>query len=113
MNVDTLIESLSEEDLRAILRSLNDDSSGAPDDLRNRVRGKYRSLPWRSVLTAVPKESLQRICKDKGLRSDIPKDELIDQIVGSLAKPSEKKGLLRDFGSYWMRWTTPGQRGRR
>ncbi len=110
MNVDTLIESLSEEDLRAILRSMSEDSSGTLEDLRSRVRGKYGSLPWRSVLTAVPKESLKRICTDNGMRSDLSKDELIDQIVGSFTKSSAHKGLLRDLGSYWMRWTTPGQR---
>ena len=113
MNVDTVIESLSVDDLRAILRSMSEDSSGTLDDLRGRVRGEYRSLPWRSVLTAVPKESLQKICADNGLRSDLSKDELIDQIVASFTKPAENKGLLRDLGSLWMRWSTPGQRGRR
>ena len=118
MNVDTLIESFSMEDLRSILRSMSDDSTGTLDDLRARVRSKYSSLPWRSVLTAVPKESLQRICKDNKLRSDLTKDELIDQIVGSLAKPPEKIGLFRNFGmqyngGYLMRWMMPGQRGRR
>jgi hypothetical protein len=113
MNVDTVIESLSADDLRGILRSMSEDSSGTLDDLRGRVRVQYRSLPWRSVLTAVPMESLQRICADNGLRSDLSKDELIDQIVGSFTKPSEKKGPLRDLGSRWMRWSTPGQRGRR
>lgn len=113
MNVDTLIESLSAEDLRAVLRSMNDDSAGTLDDLRSRVRGKYSGLPWRSVLTAVPKESLQKICKDNGLKSDLTKDELIDQIVGSLTKSSEGKGPLSDLGSPWMRWKMPGQRGKR
>ncbi len=118
MNVDTLIESLSAEDLRAVLRSMSDDSSGTLDDLRSRVRGKYSSLPWRSVLTAVPKESLQRICKDNDLRSDLSKDELIDEIMKSLAKPPRKKGLFGNFGMQYggpqlMRWEMPGQRRRR
>lgn len=104
MNVDTLIESLSAEDLRAVLRSMSDDSSGTLDDLRSRVRGKYSSL--------------QRICKDNDLRSDLSKDELIDEIMKSLAKPPRKKGLFGNFGMQYggpqlMRWEMPGQRRRR
>jgi hypothetical protein len=113
MNVETLIESLSTEDLRAIFRSMNEDSSGTLDDLKNRVRRKSENLSWKYLLTGVPKESLQRICGANGLRNDLSRDELIDQIVMSLPKTPAHKGILRDWGSLWMRWTSPGQRGRR
>lgn len=113
MNTETIIESLSTEDLRAVFRYMNESSSGTPDDLKERLRSKSKSLSWKFLLAGVPKEGLQRICAAGGLRSDRSKDELIDQIVASLPKSSPNKGVLRDLGSLWMRWTSSGQRGRR
>lgn len=112
MNAETLLGSMSTEDLKAILRFMSDDSSGTHDDLKKRVQSKSEHLSWKYLLAGVPKESLQKICSASGLRNDLSKDELIDEIVRSFPKPV-KKGLLRDMFSPWQRWTTPGQRGRR
>lgn len=112
MNKETLTESLLPEDLRAIFRFMSEDSSGMPDELRTRFRKKSENLSWKYLLTGVPKESLQRICSANGLRSDLSKDDMIDQIVRSFPKKANHKGLLRDWGSLWMRWTSSGQRGR-
>ncbi len=112
MNVDTLINSLSLEDLQAILRSMNEGSTGSRDELMERLRHRSEGQSWKYLLLAVPKEGLQRICQDNGLRSDLPKDELIEQIAASVHQTPSHKGLLRDLGSPWMRWTMPGQRGR-
>ena len=113
MNAETVIESLAAEDLKAIFRYLNESSSGTPEDLRERLRKRSKALSWKFLLKGVPKEGLQRICAAGNLRSDLSKDEMIDQIVASMPKSPSNKGLLRDLGSPWMRWTAPGQRGRR
>lgn len=111
MNNEALTEALLPEDLRAIFRFMSEDPSGTPDELRTRFRKKSENLPWKYLLTGVPKESLQRICGANGLRSDLSKDEMIDQIVRSLPKRTNQ-GHLRDWGNVWMRWTSSGQRGR-
>lgn len=113
MNIESLTEALQPDDLRAIFRFMSEDSSGTPDELRARFRKKAENLPWKYLLTGVPKEGLQRICNENGFKSDLSKDEMIEQIVGSLPKKTSHKGLFRDYGSPWMRWTSPGQRGRR
>lgn len=112
MNTETLIDSLTLKDLQAILRFTNEDSSGTFDDLKNRVKKKSYNVSWKFLLPGVPKESLQRICDANGLRSDLSKDEMIDQILVSLPKKTAQKGVLRDLGSLWLRWTSPGQRRR-
>jgi hypothetical protein len=109
MNADSLIGSLSEEDLKTILRGQGQDSSGTEDDLRKKVRDLSQRLSWMFLLISVPKESLQRVCGSNGLRSDLTKDELIDQIVRSLQKAASKGTPLRDYGSPWQRWTTGGR----
>jgi hypothetical protein len=112
MNTETLIDSLTFEDLRATLRFMNEDSSGTIDDLKDKVRSRSMKVSWRYMLPGVPKESLRRICDANGLRSDVSKDEMIDQILVSLPKRAPQKGALRDLGSLWLRWTSLGQRRR-
>jgi hypothetical protein len=109
MNKESLIKSLTIEDLQAILKGQGIYSSGADGDLQAEVSKLSRSLSWKYLLISVPKESLQRICASDGLRSDLTKDELIDQIIRSFPKPP-KKGLLRDLFSPWQRWEGPGSR---
>ena len=95
--------SLTVEDLQAILRCNHDDSSGSKDELVLRIVKGYGGLPWKILLNCVPKDSLQRLCGERGLRSDRMKDELIDQIANLRTKAPRKDGPLRSWGDKWMR----------
>ncbi len=95
MDASGLVRSFTREDLKAILRCDNDDSSGTTDELRRRVQEKFEKLPWRNLLVCVPKESLQQICREHGLESDLSKDELIDRIARSRSRVSAKDNPLR------------------
>ena len=103
MNTEELIGSLTREDLQAILRCNNEDSSGTSDELKMKVLKKFKSLPWKGLLTCVPKESIQRMCGAYGLRTDLSKDELIDQIVQSRPKAPKRGSPLRNLFNKWTR----------
>jgi hypothetical protein len=103
MNAEESVESLTREDLQAILRCNNEGSSGTTDELKLRVHKMFKSLPWKGLLTCVPKESIQRICGARGLRTDLSKDELIDQIVQSRPKPPTRGSPLRNLFNKWTR----------
>ncbi len=95
MDASGLVRSFTREDLQAILRCDNEDSSGKTDELRRRVQEKFENLPWRNLLVCVPKESLQQICREHGLETDLSKDELIDRIARSRSRVSAKDNPLR------------------
>jgi hypothetical protein len=103
MDAEELVESLSREDLQAILRCSSEDPSGPTEQLQSMILAKAKSLPWKGLLTCVPKESLQRICSARGLRSDLIKDELIDQIVRLKTEAPKQRNPLRDLFSFWSR----------
>jgi hypothetical protein len=101
MDRESLLRSLTLDDLKAIIRCENEGTSGSEDELRSKVQKKAENISWKQLLTCVPKESLQRICGDHGMRSDLMKDDLIDQIVMSLPRRTAKRASLRDM---WARW---------
>ncbi|MBI0582650.1 MAG: hypothetical protein ISF22_00325 [Methanomassiliicoccus sp.] len=103
MDTEGLLASLTREDLQAILRCNNDSSSGSKDELMMRVLRRHGGIPWKVLLNCVPKDSLQRICGDHGLRTDLSKDELIDQIAGLRSRPPGRGDLLRGLWTKWRR----------
>jgi hypothetical protein len=63
----------------------------------------FKRLPWKGLLTCVPKESIQRICGAHRLRTDMSKDELIDQMIRSKPKAPSNGSPLRSLFSRWTR----------
>ncbi len=103
MDAEELVGMLSREDLRSILRCNNQNDAGSVDELHSKVLQMAANLPWKGLLTCVPKESLQRISESRGMRSDLSKDELIDQIVRLRSRPTSKGSPLRSLFSLWSR----------
>jgi hypothetical protein len=111
MDRESLLHSLTADDLKAILKCEGEGTSASEDELRSKVQKMAENISWKQLLTCVPKESLQRICGDQGMRCNLMKDDLIDQIVRSLPKRTTRGGMLRDLFSPWIRWSGPGGRG--
>jgi hypothetical protein len=103
MDAEELVGMLSREDLRSIMRCTNQNDAGSMDELHSKMLKMATSLPWKGLLICVPKESLQRICESRGLRSDLSKDELIDQIARLRSRPPSKGRPLRSLFSLWSR----------
>lgn len=103
MDAEELVGMFLREDLRSILRCSNHSDAGSMDELHTKVLKMATSLPWKGLLTCVPKESLQRICEARGLRADLTKDELIDQIVRLKSRLPSKGSPLRSLFSLWSR----------
>jgi hypothetical protein len=103
MLLELLHRYLSPDDMKAILSSMDLETSGPDPALLGRLEMAFRGMPPKKALSHFPRSALLKICEDNGIGGHGLLSSTDEDLIRKISSRLLEKGRPKLDGRPWMR----------